>query len=141
MADGPVLAAIDGGRNDVRVLQIAAGEALRDDCELVALHALVIGWERAIEDADEESILEDQRILERAEKFLAKRQHGKYRRLAIQSRSAGGAIVETARNLDARLIVMGCPRLLGDEIVNLGLTASFVLGNAGCPVLLWRNPI
>jgi hypothetical protein len=31
--------------------------------------------------------------------------------------------------------------LLGDEIVNLGLTASFVLGNAGCPVLLWRNPI
>ena len=140
MADGPVLAAVDGGRNDARVLHIAAGEALRGDCELVALHALVIGWERALEDADEESILEDQRILERAEKLLAKRSHGKYRRLAIQARSAGGAIVETARNLDARLIVMGCPRLLGDEIVDFGLTASFVLGNTDCPVLLWRNP-
>ncbi|HJO05996.1 MAG TPA: universal stress protein [Chloroflexota bacterium] len=140
MADGPVLAAVDGGRNDARVLHIAAGEALRDDCELVALHVLVIGWERALEDADEESILEDRRILERAEKLLAKRSHGKYRRLAIQARSAGGAIVETARNLDARLIVMGCPRLLGDEIVDFGLTASFVLGNTDCPVLLWRNP-
>jgi len=140
LADGPVLAAVDGGRNDARVLHIAAGEALRDDCELVALHVLVIGWERALEDADEESILEDRRILERAEKLLAKRSHGKYRRLAIQARSAGGAIVETARNLDARLIVMGCPRLLGDEIVDFGLTASFVLGNTDCPVLLWRNP-
>ena len=140
MADGPVLAAVDGGRNDARVLHIAAGEALRDDCELVALHVLVIGWERALEDADEESILEDRRILERAEKLLAKRSHGKYRRLAIQARSVGGAIVETARNLDVRLIVMGCPRLLGDEIVDFGLTASFVLGNTDCPVLLWRNP-
>ncbi len=140
MADGLVLAAIDGGRNDARVLEIAAAQALRAETELVVLHALVIGWDRALEDSDEKGIIAAKQVLDRAEKLLSKCPHGEFRGLNIQARSAGGAIVEMARNLDARLIVLGCRRLLGDESVDLGPTASFVLVHADCPTLLWRNP-
>ena len=140
MAEGPVVAAIDGGRNDANVVELAASRALRAECELVVLHVLVIAWDRALEDADEEAILEAERILERAEKFLSKSPHGNYRGLTIQSRSAGGAIVEMAQNLEARLIVLGCRRLLGEESLDLGPTAAFVLGHADCSTLLWRNP-
>ena len=140
MADGPILAAIDGGRNDPYVLEIAAEEALRRGCDVVALHVLVIAWNRALEDADEEAVLENKRILERAAAVLKDRPHANYRGLCLQSRSAGGAIVETAVDLDARLIVIGCRRVLEDEAIDLGPAASFVLPNAPCPVLLWRNP-
>ncbi len=134
------MAAVNGGRNDAQVLEIAAGEALGSDRDVVALHVIVIAWDRALEVADEESVLENDRILERAAAVLKNHPHANYRGLCLQSRSAGGAIVETALDLDATLIVMGCRRLLGDEVVDLGPASSFVLRNAPCPVLLWRNP-
>ncbi len=134
------MAAVDGRRNDARVLEIAAAEAVKSDCELVALHAIIVTWDRTLEDADEESVLENDRILERAAAIVKKHPHASYRGLCLQSRSAGGAIVEAALDFDARLIVMGCRRLLGDEVLDLGPAASFVLSNAACPVVLWRNP-
>ena len=140
MAEGPILAAVDGRRNDAHVLEIAAAEAVKADCELVALHVIVIAWDRALEDADEDLVLENGKILERAAAIVKKHPHTSYRGLCLQSRSAGGAIVEAAVDLDARLVVMGCRRLLDDEVLDIGAAASFVLPNAPCPVLLWRNP-
>ena len=57
----------------------------------------------------------------------------------LQARHAGPAIVQEALQRGAELIVLGVPykRRLGR--FTLGETASYVLKNASCPVILWRE--
>ena len=140
MIEPCVLVAVDGGRNDVQILELAADAALKSERELIVLHVIVVAWDRALEDSDEELVLQNKRILDRAGDVIDDYSRPRYRGLCLQSRSVGGAIIETARHLDAELVVMGCRRFRGDQILDLGPAATFVLSNSPCPVLLWRNP-
>ena len=95
MIEPCVLVAVDGGRNDIRILELAADAATRSECELIVLHVIVVAWDRALEDANEEAVLENKRILDRAEGILDDYSRARYRGLCLQSRSVGGAIIET----------------------------------------------
>ena len=57
----------------------------------------------------------------------------------VQARHAGPAIVQEAANIPATMIIMGVD--FGDEMTgfHLSTTASYVLRNALCPVILWRS--
>lgn len=57
----------------------------------------------------------------------------------VQARHSGPAIVQEALERKIDLIVLGIPykRRLGQ--FTLGETASYVLKNASCPVILWRE--
>ena len=58
----------------------------------------------------------------------------------LQARRAGPAVVQEALERGVELIVLGVPykRRLGQ--FTLGDTASYILRNAPCPVILWREP-
>ena len=64
MIEPCVLVAVDGGGNDVRILALAADAALKSERELIVLHVIVVAWDRALEDSDEELVLQNKRILD-----------------------------------------------------------------------------
>jgi len=57
----------------------------------------------------------------------------------IQARRAGPAIVQEAQERGAELIVMGIRYKRRYGQFTLGETATYVLKNAPCPVITWRE--
>lgn len=57
----------------------------------------------------------------------------------VQARQAGPAIVQEAANIPATMIIMGVD--CGNDVIGFRMsrTTEYVLGNAGCPVILWRS--
>ena len=59
----------------------------------------------------------------------------------IQAREAGYAIVQEAAQRKVDGIVMNMPELKRFGKFDLGKTSTYVLKNAGCNVVLWRDEI
>ena len=59
----------------------------------------------------------------------------------VQARHAGPAIVQEATERRLELIVLGIHGKLRLGSFDLGETASHVLKNAPCPVILWREQV
>ena len=57
----------------------------------------------------------------------------------LQARHAGPAIVQDARERRVELIVLGIPYKRRFGSFTMGDTASYILKNAPCPVILWRE--
>lgn len=136
------MAAINGGHNDPRVIAAARNEAVRSKCDLTLLHVIVVGWDRDLEQSDETSLRESEKIVASGEALLKKNGgKPKFRTQVLQARSAGGAIVELALQMEADLIVAGTRRYVGRDELDLGPTAAHVLKNAPCAVLVCHDPM
>ena len=57
----------------------------------------------------------------------------------IQARQAGPAIIQEAISKETDVIILGVNYRRNSNGFQIGDTASYVLQNAQCPVLLWRN--
>ena len=142
MPSGGVVATINGGHNDHQVLAVAAEEATRTRKDLTLLYVIVVGWDRGLNQSEASALMRCDRIVASAEEYL-KLACG--RRSAeskvVQARSAGGGIVELARQIEADLVVIGTPHHLGADTLELGPTATYVLKHAPCRVLASYDPL
>lgn len=90
-----------------------------------------------------EFVMQDHRgegVLERIERLAAEhRCH--VRAQLLQARHAGPAIVQEALDRRMDLIVLGIPHQKGIGLPAVNSTASFVLGNAPCEVVCYREPV
>lgn len=142
MPGGGVLAAVNGGHNDPGVVALAAQEAARSKHELTLIHVIVVGWDRDLQQSDEVALTESDEVLEHAEGLVRKGdRRPKFKTQVLQARSAGGAIVELGRQIEADLIVVGTRRYVGRDELDLGPTAAHVLQYATCPVVVWHDPM
>lgn len=57
----------------------------------------------------------------------------------LQARQAGPAIIQEAISKDTDVIILGVSYRRNSNGFQIGGTISYVLQNAQCPVLLWRN--
>ncbi len=142
MSGGGIVASINGGHNDHKVLDIAADEASRLHAGLTLLYVIVVGWDRGLNQSDDAALRECDKTIENAEGYLKKHDsRTSSESTVVQARSAGGAIVEHARQNDADLVVIGTRRYLGHDSLELGPTASHVLKNAPCRVVACYDPL
>jgi len=59
----------------------------------------------------------------------------------LRAREAGPAVVQEAVDRQVQAIVIGAPYRRHHGVFSLGQTAPYILRNAPCPVLLWRQEI
>lgn len=142
MPNGGVVATISGGHNDHQVLAVAAEEAARTHTDLTLLYVIVVGWDRGLNQSEDAALKRCDKVVENAEQYLkATGAPGNAKKKVVQARSSGGGIVELARQVEADLVVIGTRRFLGDDGLELGPTATYVLQHAPCRVLASFDPL
>ncbi len=77
-------------------------------------------------------------VLQRMEK-LGKECHANIEAEILQAREAGPAVVQEAMEREVDVIIMGVPYKHHYGAFSLGETVPYILKNAPCPVLLWRQ--
>lgn len=137
--EGPVIAALSGGACDKVVLDIAHGQAVVRERQLVVVNVIEVGWEKALEESEDDALTNSEKILDQAVRRLKKKSRVAHSAECIQARSAGGALVELSSRIEASLLVVGTRRYVGDTAVEMGSTPNYVIRYAQCPVLLWHS--
>ena len=79
-------------------------------------------------------------VLQRMEK-LGQKYHCDIEAEILQARDAGPAVVQEAVDREVETIVMAVPYKSRYGVFSLGNTVPYILKNAPCPVLLWREEI
>ncbi len=131
-----ILVPINGHKAGEDAFRVACELARHSKAKLYALYVIEITHELPIDaevDPDEgEAILSGIETVSHEEKCHVEARY-------LQARRAGPAIVQEVEERRAELIVLGLPykRHLGQ--FTLGDTASHVMKNAPCPVILWRE--
>lgn len=133
---------MNGGHNDPGVVALAAHEALLSKHELTLVYVIVVGWDRNLQQSDEDALEAGDKVVDHAEELVRKdRRRPRFKTQVLQARSAGGAIVELGRQIEADLIVVGTRRYVGLDELDVGPTAAHVLQHSTCPVVVWHDPM
>jgi nucleotide-binding universal stress UspA family protein len=133
--------ALNGGRSDARIVQLACDMAKATRAELVAVHVVEVDWSLPL-DADIAGHSDEaQQVLDFAE-VIADAAKAHLEPVLLQARDVGPALVDEAAERDADLLILGLPyrkRFGGDFVI--GKTIPYVLKNAPCAVWVVREPI
>ena len=131
-----ILVAIRGGNAGEEAFRLACGIAKGTKGKIYALYVIEVKQElpldAEIDPSKGEEILRRIEALGKEEKC---HMEGEY----LQARQAGPAIVQEAINRVSELIVLGIPHQRNHGQFALGDTATYVMKNAQCPVILWRE--
>ena len=133
-----VLVPVKGDRAGEEAFRLACKLSKQNKAKLYALYVIEVAQELPLDAAVDSSLGED--ILNRIEALGQEEKHpveAEY----LQARHAGPAIVQEALARNAELIVMGIPCKSRYGSFTLGETASYVLKNSLCPVVLWREQL
>lgn len=108
--------------------------------DLLAIYVFEIPMEFAVESVrGQRDIQEGETILNQIE-GIAEAEHCKVSANMVAARNAGPAIVLEATERDIDLLVVGLPYARAAPTPLVGPTASFILKNAPCQVLVSREP-
>ena len=131
-----ILVAVDGGSTDEGAARLACGLARTSRAKVVVLYVIEVGHELPLDIELDPSHGEE--ILDRLESIGGREKcsvEGGY----VQARHAGPAIVEEAVNKNAEIVILGLSRKRYSRDMSFGGTIAYVLKNAPCQVLLWRD--
>ena len=136
-----VLVAVGGHKVDEETVRLACRIAmLRDEAKprLYAVHVIEVNRSLPLSAPVEHEVERGEEILDEAEQLAAEFDLEVETEM-VQARDTGPAIVGEADEWGADVIVMGLPykRRFGE--FNLGKTVPYVLKNAGCRVVLFRE--
>jgi nucleotide-binding universal stress UspA family protein len=133
-----ILVAVKGNKAGEDAFRMACGLSKGSKAKLRALYVMEVRQELHL-DAEVDATL-GETILGRIE-ALGQEEKRPVEAQYLQARRAGPAIVQEAVEWGIELIVLGIPykRRFGQFV--LGDTASYVLKNAPCPVILWREQV
>ena len=131
-----ILVPVNGDTAGERAFRLACRLAKENKAKLQALHVIEVKHELPLDaevDASHgESVLDRIEAVSQEEKYRVEAQY-------LQARRAGPAIVQEALQRETELIVLGIPYKRHMGRFTVGETASYLLQNAPCPVILWRE--
>jgi nucleotide-binding universal stress UspA family protein len=141
-----ILVTLAGHRVDEETVRLACRMALkargqdreREPARLYAIHVVEVNRSLPLSATVEQHVERGEQILDAAEHVAAEFDLSIETEM-VQARDTGPAIVGEAAEWHADVIVMGLPykRRFGE--FNLGRTAPYVLRNARCRVILFRE--
>ncbi len=133
-----ILVPLAGTSVDPDVIRVAAALAKPNHAEVIAIHVIEGRWDLAVDDALEAETERGELLLDEATKIGAKAGVTIETEL-LQAREAAAAIVDTAREREADLIVLGMPYRKRLGKVYVGRTVTSVYVGAPCAVLAYRQ--
>jgi len=139
-----ILLALAGHEVDEETVRLACRMATRsrgegkDGARIYAVHVVEVNRSLPLSAPVEQQVDRGEEILDSAERIASEFELGIETEM-VQARDTGPAIVGEADEWHADIIVMGLPykRRFGE--FNLGKTAPYVLKNAPCRVILFRE--
>ena len=131
-----ILVPVNGDGAGESAFRLACGLSKDSKAKMYALYIMEVNQEFPVDvEVDPtpgEAILRQIEALGQEEKCQLEAEY-------LQARRAGPAIVQEALERDVELIVLGIPYKRRFGQFTLGETSSYVLKNATCPVILWRE--
>src|SRR6266545_4997765 len=103
-----ILVPLAGASVDADVIRIAATLAKANHAEILAVHVIEVRWNMALDAVLEAETEKGEVLLEQASKIAAQA-GAKIETELLQAREAASAIVDTARDRDVDLILLGMP--------------------------------
>jgi nucleotide-binding universal stress UspA family protein len=133
-----ILVPLGGNAVDAETVRLAARMAAAREGQIYAIHVIEVARSLPLGASLDREVGRAEAILDEAEQLAGEADVGIETQL-LQARDTGPAIVGEAESWEASWIVMGLPykRRFGD--FNLGRTVPFVLKQAPCRVILFRE--
>ena len=134
-----ILVPVIGSQADEEVIKLACRVAKKDKGEIYAVYIITMKRDLPLDAQIEPEIQKAEDILNHIE-TVADGQNYKIDTDLLQAREAGAAIVDEAveREVDLILMGIGYKRRFGE--FSLGDVVPYVLKNAPCRVILYRQP-
>ena len=134
-----ILVPVIGSQADEEVIKLACRVAKKDKGEIYAVYIITMKRDLPLDAQIEPEIQKAEDILNHIE-TVADEQNYKIDTDLLQAREAGAAIVDEAveREVDLILMGIGYKRRFGE--FSLGDVVPYVLKNAPCRVILYRQP-
>lgn len=135
-----ILVPVNGERVDEEVVKLACTIAKRRKGKVYVVYVIQVKRALPLDAEIEPETQKGEELLKRAERVADELDYQVDTDL-LQAREVGPALVDEAveRGVDLILMGIGYKKLFGE--FNLGSTVPYVLKNAPCRVLLWREPI
>ena len=133
-----IIVPLAGSSVDADVIRVAATLAKPAKAEVIAIHVIEVRWNMPLDAVLDAETERGENLLDEAVR-IAHQMGVTFETELLQAREAAAAIVDTARERKADLIVLGMPfrRRLGR--VYVGRTVVNVYTEAPCAVLAYRQ--
>ncbi len=133
-----ILVAIGGTSVDPDVIRLALTLAKPAKAEIMAVHVIEVRWNLPLDAVLEPELDHGEEILGAAAK-IAEQGGQKIETELLQARDAAAAIIDTARERRADLVLLGMPYRTRLGRVYVGKTVQNVYVGAPCAVLAYRQ--
>lgn len=135
-----MLVAVNGRDADVETVKLACNLAKRSKAKVYVLYVIEVKRSLPLDAVIDSEVEKAEKALTRAEEIAAELDYEVETDL-IQAREVGPAIVDEAMERDVDLILMGFGYKKRFGVFNLGRVIPYVLEEAPCQVLLYREPV
>jgi len=133
-----ILVAVGGASVDPDVIRLAITLAKPAKAEIVAVHVIEVRWNLALDAVLGAELDHGEEVLGAAAK-IADQAGQKIETELLQARDAAAAIIDTARERKADLVLLGMPYRTRLGRVYVGKTVQNVYLGATCAVLAYRQ--
>lgn len=140
MLSHKVLVPVKGDPADEAAVRLACNIAQKTKGKVYAIYVIEVKRSLPLEAVIDPEMERGEAVLDQAERYAADADYEAETEL-LKAREVGPAIVDTAVEKEADLIVMGISykRRFGE--FSMGRTVPYILKNAPCRVILSREPI
>ena len=133
-----ILVPVKGSTADMEAFRLACALAQESKSKLYALYVIEVKRELPVDAEVTGEVIKGEDILSEIE-AVSREEKSAVSAEILQARQAGPAVIHEAVERDVDLIILGVPSGGMNNASHLGATASHILKNAACPVLLWRE--
>jgi len=133
-----VLVPVRGDESDNEALWLACEMTRETKGKIYVLYVIEVRRDLPLDANVGSEDAKGEDVLQRMEK-LGEQYHGDILAEILQARDAGPAVVQEAVEREVEAIVMGVPYKRHYGVFSLGRSVPYILKNAPCPVLLWRQ--
>jgi len=133
-----ILVPLAGTSVDPDVIRVAAALAKPNKAQIVAIHVIEVRWNLALDAVLEAETERGEQLLDEAAK-IGSQAGVQIETELLQAREAAAAIIDTARERESDLIVLGMPYRKRLGRVYVGKTVTNVYVGAPCRVLAYRQ--
>ena len=135
-----ILGATRGSTEGDEAVQLACELAKKPKAEIYIVYVIEVNRNLPLDAVVEADIEKAEKVLTQVENIAAANKYEVQTNI-IQSREAGPAIIDEARERKADLIIMGLPYKKRFGAFDLGKTVPYILEEAPCRVILIRDPV
>lgn len=135
-----LLVAVNGSSLDAEVVALSIHLARRDKAKVYVIYVIEVKRTLPLEATIDEEVIRGETILDNAE-AVAESLGYRVETELLQAREAGPTIVDEAESRNVDMIVLGLPYKKRFGEFSIGRTVPYVLKNARCQVVLWREPL